>query len=74
MTIRVDILGAALSAVLAVYLTYGATLSASNAGFAMAMAVGFSSFILPWLQMFYEFQVTGACRVLRSSRSDGIDI
>ena len=26
----------------------------------MAMAVGFSSFILGWLKMFYEFQVTGA--------------
>ncbi|KAI0709575.1 P-loop containing nucleoside triphosphate hydrolase protein [Cerioporus squamosus] len=59
-TIRVDILGAALSAVLAAYLTYGATLSASNAGFAMSMAVGFSSFILGWLQEFYNFQVTGA--------------
>ncbi|RPD53734.1 P-loop containing nucleoside triphosphate hydrolase protein [Lentinus tigrinus ALCF2SS1-7] len=57
-TIRVDILGSALSAVLAAYLAYGANLSASNAGFAMAMAVGFSSFILGWLKMFYEFQVT----------------
>ena len=59
-TIRVDILGSVLSAVLAAYLTYRANLSASNAGFAMAMAVGFSSVILGWLKMFYEFQVTGA--------------
>ncbi|TFK92734.1 P-loop containing nucleoside triphosphate hydrolase protein [Polyporus arcularius HHB13444] len=58
-TIRVDILGTALSAVLAAYLTYRATLSASNAGFAMVMAVGFSSFILGWLRMFNDFQVTG---------------
>ncbi|KAI0767285.1 P-loop containing nucleoside triphosphate hydrolase protein [Fomes fomentarius] len=56
-TIRVDILGSALSAALAAYLTYGARLSASNAGFALSMSVGFSSFILGWLRTFNDFQV-----------------
>ncbi|KAI0705524.1 P-loop containing nucleoside triphosphate hydrolase protein [Earliella scabrosa] len=56
-TIRVDILGCTLSAALAAYLTYGARLSASNAGFALSMSVGFSSYILGWLRTFNDFQV-----------------
>ena len=59
-TIRVDILGSVLSAVLAAYLTYRANLSASNAAFEMEMAVGFSTLIIGWMKMFYEFHVTGA--------------
>ncbi|KAM5536848.1 hypothetical protein V8D89_009566 [Ganoderma adspersum] len=56
-TIRIDVLGNALSTVLAAYLTYVARISASEAGFAMTMAVGFSSFILGWMRMFNDFQV-----------------
>ncbi|KAI1792393.1 P-loop containing nucleoside triphosphate hydrolase protein [Ganoderma leucocontextum] len=56
-TIRIDILGNALSTVLAAYLTYVARISASEAGFAMSMAVGFSSFILGWMRTFNDFQV-----------------
>ncbi|KAH9929008.1 P-loop containing nucleoside triphosphate hydrolase protein [Epithele typhae] len=58
-TVRVDIMGVMLTTVLAVYLTYSANISASNAGFALAMAVGFSSYILSWLRVFNDFQVTG---------------
>lgn len=37
-TIRVDTMGTALTAILAWYLTYVANISASNAGFALSMA------------------------------------
>ncbi|KAI8994066.1 multidrug resistance-associated ABC transporter [Trametes punicea] len=47
-TIRVDIMGTFLSSILAAYLIYVARMSASNAGFTMTMAVGFSSMILGW--------------------------
>ncbi|PIL29209.1 ATP-binding cassette transporter [Ganoderma sinense ZZ0214-1] len=56
-TIRIDVLGNALTTVLATYLTYVARISASEAGFAMTMAVGFSSFILGWMRTFNDLQV-----------------
>ncbi|KAI0753285.1 P-loop containing nucleoside triphosphate hydrolase protein [Daedaleopsis nitida] len=58
-TIRVDILGSTLSAGLAAYLTYAANMSASNAGFALTMSVGFTSYILNWLRLWNDFQVIG---------------
>ncbi|KAJ3718421.1 hypothetical protein C8R42DRAFT_723772 [Lentinula raphanica] len=58
-TIRVDALGALLSCVLAVYLVYYRGQSASNTGFSLNMAVGFSSLILWWVRTLNEFEVQG---------------
>ncbi|KAJ3760576.1 hypothetical protein EV360DRAFT_81041 [Lentinula raphanica] len=58
-TIRVDALGALLSCVLAVYLVYFRSQSASNTGFSLNMAVGFSSLILWWVRTLNEFEVQG---------------
>ncbi|KAJ4476620.1 hypothetical protein J3R30DRAFT_3759412 [Lentinula aciculospora] len=58
-TIRVDVLGALLSCVLAAYLVYHRGQSASNTGFSLNMAVGFSSLILWWVRTLNEFEVQG---------------
>ncbi|KAJ3833329.1 hypothetical protein F5878DRAFT_646030 [Lentinula raphanica] len=58
-TVRVDALGALLSCVLAVYLVYYRGQSASNTGFSLNMAVGFSSLILWWVRTLNEFEVQG---------------
>ncbi|TFK76776.1 hypothetical protein BDN72DRAFT_873327 [Pluteus cervinus] len=50
-TIRVDGLGAAFSAGLAAWLVYGRSTTASNTGFSINMAIGFSTMILWWIRM-----------------------
>ncbi|KAI0768822.1 multidrug resistance-associated ABC transporter [Trametes elegans] len=57
-TVRVEVMGTLLSTILAGYLVYVARLSASNAGFAMIMAVGFSLNILGWVKLINYLQVS----------------
>ncbi|TFY70118.1 hypothetical protein EVJ58_g61 [Rhodofomes roseus] len=57
--IRIDALGALFSTGLAAYLVYGGTFNASNTGFSLNMAVGFSGMILWWVRIFNEFEVSG---------------
>ncbi|KAI0360840.1 multidrug resistance-associated ABC transporter [Trametes cingulata] len=56
-TVRMDIMGTTLLAVLAAYLIYGGRLSASNAGFAMNMAGGFTIRILGWIRELNELML-----------------
>ncbi|KAI0725238.1 hypothetical protein C8Q72DRAFT_853404 [Fomitopsis betulina] len=58
-TIRINSLGALYAAALAAYLVYGKTATASNTGFSLNMAVGFSSMILWWVRIFNELEVSG---------------
>ncbi|KAI0819312.1 multidrug resistance-associated ABC transporter [Trametes gibbosa] len=58
-TVRVDAMGVLLSVLLAAYLVYGPHISASNAGFAMTMAVGFSATILQWVRLVNYLQISG---------------
>ncbi|TFY68446.1 hypothetical protein EVJ58_g1015 [Rhodofomes roseus] len=58
-TIRITTLGSAFSAALAAYLVYGKSITASNTGFSLNMAVGFSSMILWWVAIFNELEVSG---------------
>ncbi|KAI0373549.1 multidrug resistance-associated ABC transporter [Pilatotrama ljubarskyi] len=57
-TVRADIMGSALTALLAGYLVYVSRLSASNAGFAMIMAVGFSANILYWVRLINDLMLS----------------
>lgn len=57
--IRAEALGAGLSAILAIYLVYVNKDTASNTGFSLNMAVGFSSLILWWVRYWNELQVSG---------------
>ncbi|EIW86373.1 hypothetical protein CONPUDRAFT_78742 [Coniophora puteana RWD-64-598 SS2] len=58
--IRIDGFGAIFSAGLAAYLVYGRQdLQASNIGFSLNMAVGFSSMILWWVRILNEVEVNG---------------
>ncbi|KAE9395907.1 P-loop containing nucleoside triphosphate hydrolase protein [Gymnopus androsaceus JB14] len=57
--IRIDALGALLAAGLAAYLVYYRGQTASNTGFSLNMAVGFSSLILWWVRTLNEFEVQG---------------
>lgn len=59
--VRVDGLGALFTAGLAAFLVYGgkALPQASNTGFSLNMAVGFSSMILWWVRVLNEFEVSG---------------
>ncbi|KZT67587.1 P-loop containing nucleoside triphosphate hydrolase protein [Daedalea quercina L-15889] len=57
--IRIDATGALFSTALAVYLVYGGSFSASNTGFSLNMAVGFSGMILWWVRVFNHFEVAG---------------
>ncbi|KZT06271.1 P-loop containing nucleoside triphosphate hydrolase protein [Laetiporus sulphureus 93-53] len=57
--IRIDTLGALFSAGLATYLVYGGIFTASNTGFSLNMAVGFSGMILWWVRVLNEFEVSG---------------
>ncbi|KDQ56810.1 hypothetical protein JAAARDRAFT_131890 [Jaapia argillacea MUCL 33604] len=55
---RIDALGGIFAAALAAYLVYGRQLSsASDTGFSLTMAVGFSSLILAWVRIFNSFEV-----------------
>ncbi|KAH9894788.1 multidrug resistance-associated ABC transporter [Cubamyces lactineus] len=56
-TVRVDSMGNVLSVALAAYIIYVARLSASDAGFAMAMAGGFSINVLFWVRTVNHLQV-----------------
>lgn len=59
--VRVDGLGALFTAGLGAFLVYGgkALPQASNTGFSLNMAVGFSSMILWWVRLLNEFEVSG---------------
>ncbi|KAH7910707.1 hypothetical protein BJ138DRAFT_73634 [Hygrophoropsis aurantiaca] len=59
-SIRIDAAGALFSSGLAAYLVYGRSAAqASNIGFSLNMAVGFSSMILWWVRMLNEVEVNG---------------
>ncbi|KAI0373552.1 P-loop containing nucleoside triphosphate hydrolase protein [Pilatotrama ljubarskyi] len=58
-TIRMDIMGTALLALLAAHLIYVARLSASNAGFVMNMAGGFTINILSWIRGVNDLMISG---------------
>ncbi|KAH9829684.1 uncharacterized protein C8Q71DRAFT_887948 [Rhodofomes roseus] len=58
-TVRITALGSVYSAALAAYLVYGKSITASNTGFSLNMAVGFSSMILWWVRIFNELEVSG---------------
>ncbi|KDQ56808.1 hypothetical protein JAAARDRAFT_36283 [Jaapia argillacea MUCL 33604] len=58
--VRIDALGGFFAAALAGYLVYGQQLSsASNTGFSLTMAVGFSGMILWWVRILNQFEVDG---------------
>ncbi|KAG1889339.1 hypothetical protein F4604DRAFT_1711826 [Suillus subluteus] len=58
--VRIDIIGGGFSAGLAAYLLYGRGVhEASNIGFSLNMAVGFSSMILWWVRILNEVEVSG---------------
>ncbi|KAG2023135.1 ATP-binding cassette transporter [Coprinopsis cinerea AmutBmut pab1-1] len=57
--IRVDVLGGLFASSLAAYLIYFRDHSASNIGFSLNMAVGFSTMILWWIRIVNEFEVQG---------------
>ncbi|OJA20726.1 hypothetical protein AZE42_08495 [Rhizopogon vesiculosus] len=58
--VRIDLIGAAFSAGLAAYLVYGRGVQeASNIGFSLTMAVGFSSMILWWVRILNDVEVNG---------------
>ncbi|KAL4247277.1 ATP-binding cassette transporter C [Abortiporus biennis] len=57
--IRTDALSALFTASLAAFLIYGSNVGASNIGFSLNMAVGFSGLLLMWVRHFNMFEVTG---------------
>ncbi|KAG6919579.1 hypothetical protein DXG01_004242 [Tephrocybe rancida] len=57
--IRIDAIGSLFAASLATYLVYFQNQKASNAGFSLNMAVGFSGMILWWVRVFNDFEVQG---------------
>ncbi|KAG2160129.1 uncharacterized protein EDB93DRAFT_1113551 [Suillus bovinus] len=58
--VRIDAIGGGFSAALAAYLVYGRGVhEASNIGFSLNMAVGFSSMILWWVRILNEVEVSG---------------
>ncbi|EIW78586.1 P-loop containing nucleoside triphosphate hydrolase protein [Coniophora puteana RWD-64-598 SS2] len=58
--VRVNILGALFSSALAAYLVYGRQdMQASDIGFSLNMAVGFSSLILAWVRIMNGAEVSG---------------
>ncbi|KAF9807084.1 hypothetical protein IEO21_08395 [Rhodonia placenta] len=56
--VRIDVLSSLFSSGLAAYLVYGGRFNASNTGFSLNMAVGFSGMILWWVRIFNEFEVS----------------
>jgi len=60
-SVRIEVLGGLFAAGLAIYLVYGRgpLPTASDTGFSLNMAVGFSSMILWWVRMFNELEVNG---------------
>ncbi|KAF5377185.1 hypothetical protein D9615_006331 [Tricholomella constricta] len=57
--IRIDAIGALFAASLAAYLVYFQKHGASNTGFSLNMAVGFSGMILWWVRVLNDFEVQG---------------
>ncbi|KAL4243444.1 hypothetical protein ABKN59_001093 [Abortiporus biennis] len=57
--IRIESLGGVFASGLAAYLVYAGGVTASNTGFSLTMAVGFSSMILWWVRLLNEFEVSG---------------
>ncbi|KAF8528012.1 hypothetical protein BU17DRAFT_81241 [Hysterangium stoloniferum] len=58
--VRIDAIGTAFTACLALYLAYSKTFhTPSDAGFSLAMAVAFSDRILWWIRILNEFEVQG---------------
>ncbi|TFK70801.1 hypothetical protein BDN72DRAFT_887852 [Pluteus cervinus] len=57
--LRIDVIGSLFSSTLAVYLVYFQNQNASNTGFTLNMAVGFSGMILWWVRNFNSFEVQG---------------
>ncbi|KAH7922933.1 hypothetical protein BV22DRAFT_1197033 [Leucogyrophana mollusca] len=59
-SVRLDVISALFTACLAAYLIYGGNIpKASNIGFSLNMAVGFSSMILWWVRFLNEVEVHG---------------
>lgn len=57
--VRINTIGALFAAALAVYLVYFRNMSASNVGFSLNMAVGFTKYIFYWVRYFNHFEVNG---------------
>ena len=57
--IRIETLGGIYQASLAAYLVYSGVVHASNVGFSLTMAVGFSATILWWIRLINDFEVAG---------------
>ncbi|KAH6916785.1 ATP-binding cassette transporter [Coprinopsis sp. MPI-PUGE-AT-0042] len=57
--LRIDLLGSFFAAGLATYLVYFQDHTASNTGFSLNMAVGFSSLTLWWIRVLNDFEVQG---------------
>ncbi|KAG6837885.1 hypothetical protein H0H93_013038 [Arthromyces matolae] len=57
--VRVDAIGGLFAASLATYLVYFQDQKASNTGFSLNMAVGFSGMILWWVRVLNDFEVQG---------------
>ena len=56
-TVRIDSMGAAFSAGLAAWLIYGRGNTATNTGFSLNMAIGFSGLILWWVRLLNLLEV-----------------
>ncbi|KAF9015463.1 ATP-binding cassette transporter [Cyathus striatus] len=57
--IRIDAMGGLFAASLAIYLVYFQNHTASNTGFSLNMAIGFSGMILWWVRVLNDFEVQG---------------
>jgi len=58
-SLRIDTVGGLFAAGLGIYLVYFQKNSASNIGFSLNMAVGFSAMILWWIRVLNDFEVQG---------------
>ncbi|KAJ7156234.1 hypothetical protein C8R46DRAFT_429362 [Mycena filopes] len=56
-TVRLDLLGALFATCLAYYLVYVQSYNASNIGFSLNMALGFSGALLGWTRLWNQFEV-----------------
>ncbi|KAH6916799.1 ATP-binding cassette transporter [Coprinopsis sp. MPI-PUGE-AT-0042] len=57
--LRADVLAGIFAGGLATYLVYFQDRTASNTGFSLNMAIGFSSLIMWWIRVFNDFEVQG---------------
>ncbi|EMD41558.1 hypothetical protein CERSUDRAFT_128415 [Gelatoporia subvermispora B] len=58
-TLRMETLGGAFAAALAIFLVYGGQTNASDTGFSLNMAVAFSGTILWWIMAVNQFELSG---------------